>query len=99
MGLERKKKTSTLSFQLKDKTCRIPRTLESQKSSNKLLNEEGATPCSHPRNFISSLNENPDGGWLSPSAVPIASEEQTPVKLLVSANILYRPRAAREGLS
>lgn len=76
----------------------IPRTLESQKSSNKFFSEGGATPCSHPRNLISSSSENP-GGLLNGATFFVASEEQTPPKLLVSAIILYRPRAAREELS
>ena len=84
----------TLSLWLK-KTCRIPSMLESQKSSNRFLNEGGATPCSHPKNLISSSSEKPSGGWPVVPVVFVASEEQIPVKLLVRAKILYRPKAAR----
>jgi hypothetical protein len=79
----------------REKTCRIPKTLESQKSSNRFLNEGGVSPCSHPRNLISSSSENPGGGWPAAPEVLVASEEQIAVKLLVRAKILYRPRAAR----
>jgi hypothetical protein len=82
-----------------EKTCRIPRTLESQKSSNRFLSEGGATPSSQPKNFISSSSENPGGGLPEAPATLVASEEQIPVKLFVRAKILYRPSAAREGLS